>query len=132
MMFLSRGETREAICGMPRREFLYIDDLADACVFVMENIDFTDMAGNMSEVRNTHINIGAGKDMTIREIAETIKDVIGYEGSFVFNTSKPDGTMRKLLDVSKLSALGWHGQVGLREGIERTYEAYKQKASHNN
>jgi len=94
MMFLSRGETREAICGMPRREFLYIDDLADACVFVMENIDFNNMSGDAAEIRNTHINIGAGEDMTIKEIAETIKDVIGYEGSFVFNTAETPGRVK--------------------------------------
>jgi GDP-L-fucose synthase len=103
--------------GNPRREFLYIDDLADACVFLMENYE-----------NDEFVNIGTGQDLTIHELAELIKEVVGYRGDLIFDTSKPDGTPRKLLDVSKLTALGWQAQTGLREGIQKTYEWYRHKA----
>jgi GDP-L-fucose synthase len=97
--------------GTPRREFLYVDDLADACVFLMEH----DYAGPW-------LNVGYGEDVTIRELAETVMDVVGFRGRIALDTSKPDGTPRKLLDVSRLSAQGWKAKTSLREGIQRTYE----------
>ncbi|SFV63230.1 GDP-L-fucose synthetase [hydrothermal vent metagenome] len=112
--------------GKPRREFLYSADMADACVFLMENTDFKDIINSKfeDEVRNTHINIGTGVDISIEELAEIIKKIIGYEGTFYFNTSKPDGTMVKLTDPSRLHALGWEHRVELEEGIRRVYEWY--------
>jgi len=103
--------------GNPMREFLWSEDMADACVFLMENRDFQDCIENREEIRNTHINIGTGKDISIRELAFLIKDIVGYSGDFTFNTSKPDGTMKKLTDCSKLHALGWHHKIELREGF---------------
>jgi len=111
--------------GNPKREFLWSQDMADACVFIMENRDFQDtFAKDQKEIRNTHINIGTGKDISIRELAETIKRIIGFEGELVFNTSKPDGTLRKLTDVSKLHSLGWKHKVELEQGINRLYQWY--------
>lgn len=111
--------------GAPKREFLWSEDMADACVFIMENRNFKDTF-NTSEkdIRNTHINIGTGKDVSIKELAETIKLVVGFKGDLVFNVTKPDGTMRKLTDVSKLNALGWKYTVELEEGIEKAYNWY--------
>src|SRR5690606_30871099 len=103
--------------GNPMREFLWSEDMADACVFLMENRDFQDCIENREEISNTHINIGTGKDISIRELAFLIKDIGGYSGDFTFNTSKPDGTMKKLTDCSKLHALGWHHKIELREGV---------------
>ncbi len=99
--------------GSPRREFLHVDDLADACVFLMNKYD-----------RDEILNIGVGEDLTIRELAELIKTVIGYAGGIQFDKSKPDGTPRKLLDVSRLRATGWRPRIGLEEGIRRTYAWY--------
>ena len=114
--------------GKPKREFLWSEDMADACVFIMENINFSDTyVEGEKEIRNTHINIGTGKDVSIKELAETIKQVIGFKGDLVFNTEKPDGTMRKLTDVSKLNKLGWKHTLELEEGIRRVFEWYKQK-----
>jgi GDP-L-fucose synthase len=96
--------------GTPRREFLYVDDLAEACVHLMEQ----DYAGPL-------LNVGTGEDVTIRELAEIVMSVVGFGGRIVFDASKPDGTPRKLLDVSRLSALGWKARTNLREGIEATY-----------
>jgi GDP-L-fucose synthase len=96
--------------GTPRREFLHVDDLARACVFLMERFDSSEW-----------INVGTGEDVTIRELAETVKEVTGFEGELVFDTEKPDGTPRKLLDVSKINALGWKAEIPLREGIARVY-----------
>ena len=96
--------------GTPRREFLYVDDLADACVFLMEQ-----------GVSDGIFNIGAGEDVTIRELAETVMSVIGFSGSIVFDTAKPDGTPRKLLDVSRLRDIGWQARTSLREGIALAY-----------
>ncbi len=104
--------------GSPRREFLYSDDLADACVFLMERYNAADVG--------EFVNIGAGKEITIREAAELIADVVGFKGKLVFDTSKPDGTPRKLLDVSRLQALGWRAKTGFREGIARAYADYLQ------
>ncbi|HLT53918.1 MAG TPA: GDP-L-fucose synthase, partial [Flavobacteriaceae bacterium] len=109
--------------GKPKREFLWSKDMADACVFIMENRNFEDTFSNeQNEVRNTHINIGTGKEISIKELAETIKRVIGFQGNLVFNTEKPDGTMRKLTDVSKLNALGWKHKMELEDGIINMYK----------
>ena len=111
--------------GKPRREFLWSEDMADACVFLMEKRDFKDTHNpNDKEIRNTHINIGTGIDISIKELAQTIKRIIGFSGELYFNTEKPDGTMVKLTDPSKLHALGWRHKVELEEGIERLYEWY--------
>lgn len=111
--------------GKPKREFLWSEDLADACIFLLENIDFKNMfTSDKSEVRNTHINIGTGIDISIKELAELIKEKVGYKGNFKFNTLKPDGTMRKLTDVSKLNSLGWKYKVSLNKGVEKMYASY--------
>jgi GDP-L-fucose synthase len=102
--------------GSAKREFLYVDDLADAVVFLMEKYDYKDTG----EV----INIGVGKDITIKELAEKIKTIIGYEGDLKWDTTKPDGTPRKLLDVSRLKALGWEAKHSLDEGIIKTYKSF--------
>ena len=113
--------------GTPYREFLWSEDMADACVFVMERIDFKDTYPvGAKEVRNTHINIGAGKEVTIKELAYYIKQTIGYEGEIEFDTTKPDGTMRKLTDPSKLHNLGWKHKIELQEGIKLMYQNYLQ------
>ena len=96
--------------GTPLREFLYVDDMADACVFLMENYD-----------GEQHVNIGTGEEVSIRELAETIKEVVGFEGELVFNTNMPDGTPRKLTTVDKLHGLGWKHKVSLNEGIKLSY-----------
>ncbi|MBP6688011.1 MAG: GDP-L-fucose synthase [Lacibacter sp.] len=100
--------------GTPRREFLHVDDLADACFFLMQEYDGTEW-----------MNIGVGEDVSIKELAELIREIVGYEGELQFNTSKPDGTPRKLLDVSKLNNRGWKAKMGLREGITKVYEEVK-------
>ena len=114
--------------GRPRREFLYSEDMADACVFLMENRDFKDTYNeNEKEIRNTHINIGTGEDISIKELAYLIKEIVGYQGELYFNTEKPDGTMIKLTDPSKLHALGWRHKVELEDGIRTVYEWYVEK-----
>ena len=97
--------------GTPRREFLYVDDLADACVFLLKGYSGHD-----------HVNVGTGTDLTIRELAETIARVVGYRGGFAYDSSKPDGTPRKLLDVSRLSALGWQASTSLEAGLKQSYD----------
>jgi GDP-L-fucose synthase len=97
--------------GTPRREFLYVDDLADACVWLMERYSGEEI-----------VNIGTGSDITIRELAETVARVVGFRGSFTYNSSKPDGAPRKLVDVGRLNALGWTAKTGLDEGFRRTYD----------
>lgn len=113
--------------GKPKREFLWSEDLAEACVFIMNNSDFKDVSQDLDEVRNTHINIGTGKDISIKELAQLVKDVVGFEGKLVFNTEKPDGTLRKVTDVSKLNELGWKHSVDLKDGVERLYNWYLKK-----
>jgi len=116
--------------GAPMREFLWSEEMADACVFLVENVDFKDVASASSanglpvEVRNTHINIGTGIEISISNLAYLIKDKIGFAGNLEFNTSKPDGTMRKLTDPSKLHSLGWHHKIEIGEGIEKLYQWY--------
>ena len=99
--------------GTPRREFLHVDDLADACCFAMERYD-----------GDGFLNVGTGEDLTIREIAALVADIVGYVGEFVFDSTRPDGTPRKLLDASRLEALGWRARIGLREGVADTYRWY--------
>ena len=114
--------------GKPRREFLWSKDMADACIFLMENIDFKDtFSEEQKEIRNTHINIGTGEDISISELAETIKRSIGFKGELIYNTHKPDGTLRKLTDVSKLHALGWKHKMNLENGIKEIYDWYTRK-----
>ena len=111
--------------GKPRREFLYSEDMADACVFLLENRDFKDTySKDTKEIRNTHINIGTGVDISIKELAQTIKKIVGYEGKLYFNDTKPDGTMVKLTDPSKLHSLGWKHKMELEEGIRTVYKWY--------
>ena len=111
--------------GRPLREFLWSEDMADACVYIMERVDFRDLATDKgSEIRNCHINIGTGTELTIRELVERIARTVGYRGEVLFDGSKPDGTMRKLTDPSRLHALGWHHRVSVDEGIERLYRWY--------
>ena len=111
--------------GKPRREFLWSEDMADACVFLLENRNFAHtFSVKEKEVRNTHINIGTGSDVSIKELAEQLKITVGYMGSFNFDTSKPDGTMRKLTNVSKLHSLGWKHSVSLNKGVEKMYAWY--------
>lgn len=107
-----RGEPEVVVwgTGAPRREFLYVDDLADACVFLMDNYS-----------GGEPVNIGVGEDLSIAELAELVRDVIGYVGDVSYDVTKPDGTPRKLLDVGKLRGLGWEAKIPLREGMERTY-----------
>ncbi len=117
--------------GKPMREFLWSEDMADACVFIMENRDFKDIIQSLStitapEVRNTHINIGTGVDISIRELAETIQEIIGFKGELYFNAEKPDGTMKKLTNVSKLHSLGWHHKIELVSGIQKMYTWYQE------
>lgn len=104
--------------GTPRREFLYVDDLADACVFLMEK----GYAGSL-------LNVGTGQDVTIRELAETIMDVVGFEGRLVFDASKPDGTMRKVLDVTNLQEIGWQSRMTLHRGVNTTYLSWLDRSS---
>ncbi len=113
--------------GRPLREFLWSEDMADACVYIMERVDFRDLAADKgAEIRNCHINIGTGTELTIRELVERIARTVGYRGEVLFDATKPDGTMRKLTDPSRLHALGWHHRVSVDEGIERLYRWYRE------
>jgi len=105
--------------GKPLREFLHVDDMADACVYLMENFDMDDIG--------EFVNIGVGKDITIGELAELIKKIVGFEGEIRKDLSKPDGTPQKLLDITKLSSLGWKAKISLKDGIEQTYEWYQSQ-----
>lgn len=111
--------------GRPRREFLWSEDMADACVFLMENRNFSDTYANgQKEIRNTHINIGTGLDISIADLSNLIKEHIGFKGHFVFNTNKPDGTMEKRTDVTKLNNLGWKHKIEIEQGLSLMYEHY--------
>lgn len=99
--------------GTPLREFLHVDDMAEACIFLMDNYD-----------EEGYVNVGTGKDLSIKDLALLIKDIVGFEGNIEFDSSKPDGTPRKLMDVSKLNKLGWYYSIGLREGIQKVYDEY--------
>ena len=110
--------------GKPMREFLWSEDMADACVFIMESRDFKDVLPTGPEVRNTHINIGTGADLSIKDLARLIQTRVGFKGQLYFNADKPDGTMKKLTDVSKLTALGWDFNMNLENGIAELYRWY--------
>ena len=119
--------------GKPLREFMWSEDMANACIHVMKHIDFKDLVQGQQEIRNTHINIGTGEEISIGDLAKLIAEVVGYKGNFHFDSSKPDGTMRKLTDVSKLHSLGFNHIVSLRQGIEKVYAWYldnKETAKH--
>ena len=130
--------------GQPRREFLWSEDMADACIHLMENINFkyilekqfgqerfmnndVQWAKQNIEIRNTHINIGTGKDISIKELADTMKTIIGFKGELFFNTDKPDGTLRKLTNTDKLKTLGWVYKVEVQQGIRTMYEWYLKR-----
>jgi GDP-L-fucose synthase len=119
-----RGDEQVVIwgSGMPRREFLYVDDMADASIHVME-LDRARYQEHTTPMQS-HINVGSGEDIPIRDLAVLLKEVVGFKGEIGFDTSKPDGTPRKLLNVEKIRSLGWEASVPLREGLERTYRAY--------
>jgi GDP-L-fucose synthase len=132
------GKTREAQqtvsveiwgTGKPMREFLWSEEMADACVYIMEKVDFKDLAvlSGEKDIRNCHINIGTGKEISIKDLALLIKNKVGFKGDIVFDASKPDGTMRKLTDPSKLHALGWHHKIEIDEGIERMMKWYMER-----
>ena len=118
----ARRERKNAVTvwgtGAPRREFLYVDDLAEACLFVMNHYE-----------ENEILNVGVGKDISIKELAELTNAVVGFEGDLVFDDSKPDGTPRKLLDVTRLKALGWQSRTSLRQGIEQTYRWFVENVA---
>jgi len=119
----TQAEAKEVVIwgtGTPMREFLHVDDMAAACVHVM-NLDISTYEANTQPMLS-HINVGTGVDCTIRELAETLAEVTGFSGKLVFDTSKPDGAPRKLMEISRLNALGWHASITLKEGLESTYE----------
>jgi GDP-L-fucose synthase len=113
--------------GTPRREFLYVDDMADGCIHLL---NMPDEQYNLliKDLEPCLINIGMGKDITIRALAELVSEIVGYDGEIVFDTTKPDGTPQKLLDISRMDALGWQAKTSLRDGLEGTYEWYKKQA----
>ena len=145
--------------GTPLREFLWSEDMADASVHVLLNVDFKDIIGiekyssvhygvtadgvvdrnhstgrggyipSLGEIRNCHINVGTGKELTIRELSELVVKAVGFEGTVEFDASKPDGTMRKLIDVSKLHSLGWTHKVEIEDGVAKLFEWYKESLS---
>ena len=142
--------------GTPLREFLWSEEMADACVHILTTVDFKDVIGiekyssvhygnaadgvvdrdhtagrggaipSLGEIRNCHINVGTGKELTIRELSELVVKAVGFEGTVEFDASKPDGTMRKMIDVSKLHRLGWHHKIEIEEGVSRLFEWYKE------
>ncbi|MCX2683311.1 GDP-L-fucose synthase [Campylobacter sp. MIT 21-1685] len=117
--------------GLVRREFLHSEDLAKASIFVMENVDFKDLHKETNKIKNSHINVGTGIDYTIKEVALLVKEVVGFKGELVFNTNKPDSSMDRLMDISKIKALGWKAKINLKEGIMMMYEHYKKKGENN-
>lgn len=126
---LQKGVTASSVeiwgTGKPKREFLWSEDMAEACFFIMKNIDFKDTySPSQKEIINTHINIGSGKDISIKDLAETIKRIIGYKGTFIYNSKKPDGTLKKLTDVSKINSKGWKHKIEIEQGIEKLYNWY--------
>jgi GDP-L-fucose synthase len=109
--------------GSPRREFLYSDDMADACIYLLEQPEDR-LKSLFNEAAPPLVNVGCGADLSIKELAKLIKDVVGFAGDLTFDTSKPDGTMRKLMDVSRLNGLGWHQKVSLAEGVKKAYQDF--------
>lgn len=114
--------------GRPYREFLHSDDMAEACVYVMNHVDFADLSQGMAEVRNTHINLGTGQDITIAELVGMIAELVGTRATIEFDTSKPDGTFRRYMDVDKIHQLGWKHKIELREGLKKTIAWYRQNS----
>ena len=112
--------------GKPMREFLWSEDMADACIYVMQNVDFKDLTKDKKEIRNTHINIGTGKDISIKDLAHLIAGETSYEGKIYFDSSKPDGTMKKLTDVTKINSLGWKHKIEIDEGVRKMLDWYKK------
>ncbi|MFV0539442.1 MAG: GDP-L-fucose synthase family protein [Dysgonomonas sp.] len=114
--------------GKPMREFLWSEEMGDATVFIMESVNFLDLTNVIKgkEIRNTHINIGTGTEISIKDVANLIKKTVGFSGDLWFNTDKPDGTMRKLSDVSKLQSLGWKHKVNIEDGLQRMYTWYSE------
>ena len=142
--------------GTPLREFLWSEEMADACVHILTTVDFKDVIGiekyssvhygtaadgvvdrdhtagrggaipSLGEIRNCHINVGTGKELTIRQLSELVVKAVGFEGEVAFDASKPDGTMRKMIDVSKLHSLGWHHKIEIEEGVQKLFDWYKQ------
>lgn len=110
--------------GKPLREFLWSEDMADASLFIMENVEWSDLVKGMDEIRNTHINIGTGIEVSISDLAVMVARCVGFDGKIEFDHTKPDGTMRKLTDISKLNSLGWKHKVSLGDGIENIYNWY--------
>lgn len=110
--------------GKPKREFLWSEEMADASVYIMENVSFTDLVKGEDEIRNIHINIGTGLEYSIHDLAYLIKEAVGFNGDIAFDSSKPDGTMRKLTDVRKLHSLGWRHKINPEEGIRHLYRWY--------
>lgn len=124
---ISKDSVRIWGSGNVRREFLHALDMARACVFIMQNVNFSDLKEGKSEVRNTHINIGSGSDISIRELAKLVKKVADFSGELEFDSTKPDGTRQKLLDISKLTKLGFTPQIPLESGIKSVYENYEAR-----
>ncbi len=114
--------------GTPRREFLYSDDMAEACLYLLEQPE-EKLQPLFGDKQPPLVNVGCGEDLTIRELAESVREVVGFTGNLIFDPSKPDGTMQKLLDVSKLNQMGWKATTSLQDGIVSTYETYLIKAS---
>ncbi len=111
--------------GAPFREFLWSEEMADACVYVMEKVNFKDtIPQGATEIRNTHINIGTGKEITIKQLTELVEETVGFRGNLYFNASKPDGTMRKLTDPTKIHNLGWHHKIDIEEGVKKMFDWY--------
>ena len=121
---ITKGQLELWGTGAPMREFLWSEEMADATVFVMENVNFEDLIKDKNEIRNCHINIGTGKEISIKDLSELVSKTVGYQGKIRFDSTKPDGTMRKLIDVSKLNALGWKHQIEIEEGVKRLFEWY--------
>lgn len=112
--------------GKPMREFMWSEEMADACIYIMEKVDFKDLVKNKegNEIRNTHVNIGTGEEISIKELAELIKKIADFKGNFNFNSKKPDGTMRKVTDVSKIHELGWRHTVNIDTGLKKMIRHY--------
>jgi GDP-L-fucose synthase len=115
--------------GRPLREFLWSEEMADACTYIMENVNFSDLKGDAKEIRNCHINTGTGKEISIRDLACLIAKTANYKGIISFDATKPDGTMRKLTDVTKLHSLGWRHRIEIEEGVEKIYKWYTGRAN---
>ena len=124
-----RGDKQMVVwgTGMPRREFIYSDDMAEACVYLLEQPE-AKLQGLFSGTQPPLVNVGCGEDLSIRELAELVRKIVGFTGQLVFDAAKPDGTMRKLLDVGKLNALGWEAHTRLNDGIAQAYTDYLEHA----